>query len=211
MTLTTYVPQAVKQSDLYRQLSRKRRVWALRKQISITKPLNVILGAGTTQFPGWLQTDKELLDVTLPSDWKALFEPDSIDSVLSEHMLEHLSEEEARIALTECYRYLKPGGFFRIAVPDGYRQDSAYVAEVSPPRDGHKTLFNIDSLTALVENVGYKVRPLEYFDAQDRFHAVVWDQQEGFVSRSARFNRDEPFRRDGVYFTSLIVDAHKPS
>ena len=210
-TLAQYVPQALKKSELHRQLSRRRRVWALRKQINITKPLKVILGAGTSQFPSWLQTDKELLDVTSPSDWRALFEPDSIDSALSEHMLEHLSEEEARIALTECYRYLKPGGLFRIAVPDGYRQDSAYVAEVSPPRDGHKTLFNIDSLTALLESVGYKVSPLEYFDAQDRFHAVVWDQQEGFVFRSARFNRDEPFRRDGVYYTSLIVDAHKPS
>jgi len=211
MTSTNYVPQVFRQSGLYRQLSRRRRLRALRKQISITKPLNVILGAGTTQFPNWLQTDKELLDVTSPSDWRALFEPDSIDSVLSEHMLEHLSEEEARITLAECYRYLKPGGLFRIAVPDGYRKDSAYVAEVSPPRDGHKTLFNIDSLTALLENVGYKVTPLEYFDDQDRFHAVVWDQQEGFVSRSARFNRDEPFRRDAVYYTSLIVDAHKPT
>ena len=211
MIPTKFAPQSLKQSVLYKQLSRKRRLWTLRKQLSSANLVRVVLGAGKTSLPGWFHTDKEMLDVTNPGAWRALFEPDSIDSLLSEHMLEHLTEDEARIAVTECYRYLKPGGLFRIAVPDGYRQDPAYVAEVSPPRDGHKTLFNIDSLSALLKSVGYQVRPLEYFDAQDRFHAVVWDEQEGFVFRSVRFNRDEPFRRHGVYFTSLIVDARKPS
>jgi len=210
MLLTKYTPPSLKQSGLYKQLSRRRRVSNLRKQAATARPLKVMLGAGPVRLPGWLQTDKELLDVTSPSDWSALFEPESIDSLLSEHMLEHLTETEARIALTECYRYLKRGGLFRIAVPDGYRRDAAYVAEASPPNDGHQALYNIDTLTALLQSVGFATTPLEYFDAQEQFHAVPWDEKEGLVRRSARFDTQQDFRRGNLFYTSVIVDARKP-
>ena len=127
-------------------------------------------------------------DVTSADDWSILFTPNSIDSLLSEHMLEHLTEDEARTALTECYRYLKPAGLFRLAVPDGFRRDPAYVKEVAPPADGHKVLYTIDSLTALLKSVGFTTTPLEYFDAQEQFHAVAWDQNEGMIMRSVRFD-----------------------
>lgn len=209
MLLTKYAPDSLRQSGLYKQLSRKRRVWNLRKLVSNANPLKVILGAGPTKFPGWLQTDKEILDVTSPSDWSALFEPGSIDSMLSEHMLEHLSEQEGRIALGECYRYLKPGGLFRVAVPDGYRRDPAYVAEASPPNDGHQVLYNIDTLTGALQSVGFTITPLEYFDAQERFHAVVWDEANGLIQRSARFDTQRDFQRGELFYTSVIVDARK--
>jgi len=185
-------------------------VWDLRKQAATAKPLKVMLGAGPVRSPGWLQTDKELLDVTCPSDWSLLFEPESIDSLLSEHMLEHLTEAEARIALTECYRYLKRGGLFRIAVPDGYRRDAAYGAEASPPNDGHQVLYNIDTLTGLLQSVGFATTALEYFDAQEQFHAVPWDEKEGLIQRSARFDTQQDFRRGNLFYTSVIVDARKP-
>jgi len=207
--LLKYAPQSLKESDLFKQLSRKRRQWNLRKQFSHAHPLRVILGAGATRFAGWIQTDKELLDVTSPNDWSALFEPNSIDSLLSEHMLEHLSEDQARMALKECYCYLKPGALFRIAVPDGYRRDPAYVAEASPPKDGHQVLYNIDSLTALLKSVGFMTTPLEYFDAQEQFHALPWDENDGMIQRSARFDTQHDFRRGDLFYTSVIVDARK--
>lgn len=209
MLLTKYAPQSLRQSGLYKQLSRKRRVWNLRKQVSGANPLKVVLGAGPTHFPGWFQTDKEILDVTNPSDWSALFDPESIDSLLSEHMLEHLTEHEARVALTECYRYLKPHGLFRIAVPDGYRRDPAYMAEASPPKDGHQVLYNVDTLTALLQSVGFTTTPLEYFDANEQFHAVLWNESDGMIQRSARFDTQQDFRRGDLFYTSVIVDARK--
>src|SRR5215213_5457782 len=202
-------PQLLRQSSLYKHLSRKRRVWRLRKLVSNAQPLKVVLGAGPTAFPGWFQTDKEILDVTSPRDWRALFEPDAIDVLLSEHMLEHLSEEDARIALGECYRYLKPGGLFRVAVPDGYRRDAAYVAEASPPNDGHQVLYNVDTLTALLQSVGFTTTPLEYFDAQEQFHAAPWDENDGLIQRCARFDKQQKFQRGGLFYTSVIVDARK--
>ena len=209
MILTKYAPQAVKQSSVYHRLMRKRLQWKLRKEVNTASPLRVMLGAGPTRFSGWLHTDKEILDVTSPDDWSILFEPGSIDSLLSEHMLEHLSEAEARTALAECYRYLKPAGLFRLAVPDGYRRDATYVKEVAPPADGHKMLFNIDTLTAVLESVGFTTTALEYFDAQEQFHAIAWDPNDGMIMRSVRFDTQAAFQRDGLFFTSLIIDARK--
>jgi len=209
MRLTKYAPESIRRSGLYKQLSRKRRVWNLRKAASTAKPLKVILGAGPTHYPGWLQTDKELLDVTSPGDWRAVFDPASIDSLLSEHMLEHLSEHDARVTLAECYRYLKASGLFRLAVPDGYRRDPAYVKEASPPNDGHQALYNVDTLTALLESVGFIPTPLEYFDAHEQFHAKPWDEKDGLIQRSVRFDAQQNFRRGELLYTSLIIDARK--
>lgn len=168
-----------------------------------------MLGAGPITFDGWFQTDKELLDVTSPEDWSILFKPESIDYLLSEHMLEHLSEDEGRIAATECYRYLKPGGLFRVAVPDGFRRDAAYVKEAAPPNDGHKVFYNVNTLTALLEGVGFRTTPLEYFDAAEQFHAITWDEKDGMILRSMRFDTQRDFQRDGLFYTSLIIDARK--
>jgi predicted SAM-dependent methyltransferase len=209
MQLKKYAPASLRNSGLYKQLSRKRRVSNLRKLAGAARPLKVVLGAGPTQFPGWFQTDKEILDVTVPADWRALFEPESIDSLLSEHMLEHLSAADARAALTECYRYLKPGGLFRIAVPDGYRTDPDYVKEASPPNDGHQVLYNVDTLTALLQSVGFATTPLEYFDADEQFHTAPWDENEGLIQRSARFDTQKSFQRGDLFYTSVIIDARK--
>lgn len=209
MSLIKYRPQYLQQSALYKQLSRKRRQWKLRKELSNANPLRVVLGAGPNKFPGWFHTDKELLDVTSLNDWDALFVPDSIDSLLSEHMLEHLTADEARVAIAHCHRYLKPGGVFRVAVPDGYRRDPIYVAAAESKSEGHHVVYNIDTLTALLQSAGFETTPLEYFDAQEQFHACAWDHNDGMIQRSLRFDTQQDFRRDNHFYTSLIIDARK--
>lgn len=171
--------------------------------------MNVIVGAGGQVRDGWMATDTGRLDITLPQTWENLFEVSSIDRLLAEHVLEHLDESECRIALTECHRYLKPGGLLRIAVPDGYRKDEAYVAATRPPAYDHKVLFTIDTLVPLLESIGFRVTPLEYFDAQGKLHTHPWDVADGRVSRSARFDKREAFKHGDVFYTSLIVDARK--
>jgi predicted SAM-dependent methyltransferase len=210
MSLIKYRPQYLQQSALYKQLSRKRRQWKLRKELSSANPLRVVLGAGPTHFAGWFHTDKELLDVTSLNDWDALFVPESIDSLLSEHMLEHLTADEARIATSLCFRYLKPGGVFRVAVPDGYRRDPVYAAAASSKDEGHQVVYNVDSLSALLQNAGFATTPLEYFDAEEHFHAFAWDGENGLIQRSARFDSQQEFQRGDLFYTSVIVDARKP-
>jgi predicted SAM-dependent methyltransferase len=194
----------------YKELRRKPHLDRLRRQIISSFPLQVVIGGGQTSYEGWTFTDRDFLDITNPQDWSSLFEPNSIDRLLCEHVLEHLSEPECAIALAECYRYLRPGGLMRVAVPDGYRRDPAYVAEASPPNDGHKVFYNIDTLPALLESVGFSVTPLEYFDESEQFHARSWDESDGLVMRSVRFDHQKDFQRGKLYYTSLIVDARKP-
>ena len=200
---------SVKRVPLYRRLRRRYEVAGLRKRIHKARPLNVVIGGGQTNYEGWIFTDRDILDVTQTADWAQLFDPNSIDRILCEHVVEHLSEAGCRLALTECHRYLKPGALLRLAVPDGYRRDPDYVAEASPPKDGHQVLYNIDSLVPLVESVGFSVTPLEYFDASEQFHAEPWDEKEGLIMRSVRFDTQKDFQRGDLYYTSLIIDARK--
>ena len=204
-----YLKRAILRVPALCKLNRARRVRALRKQMQAAQPLNVVLGAGTTNYEGWFGTHFETLDITSPRDWRNLFAPESIDRLLTEHVLEHLSEDECRAALAECHRYLKPGGLLRIAVPDGYRRDPAYVAEASPPKDGHKVLLTVDTLVPLLESAGFRAQPLEYFDAEENFHAESWNEADGFIKRSVRFDTQEDFKRGELFYTSLIVDARK--
>ncbi len=195
----------------YKGMRRKYEIDRLRRLIAATAPLNVVIGGGQTSYQGWIFTDRDFLDITNPGEWGRLFTPNSIDRLLCEHVLEHLSEADCRIALTESYGYLKPGGLMRIAVPDGNRRDAAYVAEAAPPNAGHQIFFTLETLTPLVEEVGFTVTPLEYFDRDEQFHAVPWDEREGLIMRSARFDTQKEFRRGDLNYTSLIIDAAKPN
>ena len=187
------------------------RLRAVRAEAHAVRPLNVILGAGPVEMPGWIATDSEMLDVRSGRAWSRLFTPGSIDRLLAEHLFEHLSDDECAKAFSECFRYLRPGGLLRVAVPDGNRKDAEYVEEVSPPKDGHQLLFTVDNLIARLARVGFRVTPLEYFDAKEQFHCYPWAEEDGLIRRSARYDTQERFRRGALYYTSLIVDARKPS
>ena len=45
---------------------------------------------------------------------------------------------------------------------------------------------------------------------QREFHCYPWSEEDGFIGRSARYDRQERFKRGALYYTSLIVDARKP-
>lgn len=195
---------------LYGRLSSVFRLLAIRAQVRASHPLNVVLGAGPVNVSGWISTDADILDVTSTRAWRKLFSPNSIDRLMAEHVLEHLSDTECTMALTECFRYLKGGGLLRVAVPDGNRKDREYVEEVSPPKDGHKLLFTVDDLVARLDRIGFEATPLEYFDVSDQFHSHPWAEADGLIRRSVRHDTQERFKRGTLYYTSLIVDARKP-
>jgi predicted SAM-dependent methyltransferase len=212
MPVVNYAPDALKQTTLYRRLSRHRRLRRLQNQIAISRPLNVVIGAGPSAFPGWLETDKDLLNITSPDDWRRLFKPESIDRVLAEHVLEHLNDSECRIALRECYRYLKPGGLFRIAVPDGFHPDPEYVAAVQPGgtgpgADDHKVLYTYQTMIRLLVEDEWEYDLLEYFDERGEFHSKPWDPLDGFLARSE--HTDSRNKERPLSYTSLIVDLRR--
>jgi hypothetical protein len=55
-----------------------------------------------------------LHDLRRPLPWTDA----SVEAIYSSHTLEHLSREEGRAFLAECYRVLTEGGLIRLVVPD---------------------------------------------------------------------------------------------
>jgi Uncharacterized protein conserved in bacteria len=177
-------------------------------------PLRVILGASTVYQQDWVPTDIDELNLLHESDWQNYFAPNSIDTLLAEHVWEHLTLEEGTLGAKHCFYYLKPGGYLRIAVPDGNHPDPEYIEMVRPGGSAdyafdHKMLYTIDSLSALLENVGFRVQPLEYFDASGEFHFEMWQPADGMIHRSSRY--DKRNKEHAYSYTSLIVDAVKPN
>lgn len=174
--------------------------------------LRVIVGASSTAMPGWISTEYPCVDITDPASLNRYFKNGSVSSVLAEHVLEHLTADEATRATRNVFNLLRTGGRWRIAVPDGYHPDPDYIDSVKPNgtgagADDHKVLFNIDTLNRLLVDEGFVVHPLEWFDASGQFQSADWYPQDGIVSRSAK--SDPRNSHKPLSFTSLIVDAVK--
>ena len=187
------------------------KITILKKRFT-NQPINLIIGSGNIYFPDWLSTDKSVLDITNSDEWAFYFKKDSIDKILAEHVFEHLSEVDRTNALKNIFIFLKPAGFLRIAVPDGYFPDQDYINQVKPGgygsgADYHKFLYTCDVLGRIVADFGFKVSFLEYFDVEGKFHYKEWDQKQGMIIRSVRF--DERNQSGEIRYTSLILDAYK--
>jgi predicted SAM-dependent methyltransferase len=175
--------------------------------------LKVIVGSSGTAASGWISTDYPFVDVTKFESLAAAFPIAGVSAFLAEHVFEHLTKDQAHAAFQNFKEFLKPGGYIRIAVPDGNHPDPEYIAYskpggYGPGSDDHKVMYDIRSLTRLFEASGFVVRPLEWFDEEGAFHACNWEPASGFVSRSTRF--DERNRENPTAYTSLIIDAIKP-
>jgi len=175
---------------------------------------NLIIGAAETKIPGWVSTDICDLDVTQESSWDLFLNGKFAERILSEHVWEHLSQDDTIKANLNVFKFLKPGGNYRIAVPDGYNPDPEYINYVKPGGVGagahdHKILYNYKTLGESLMSVGFKVELLEYWDEFGKFKFIDWDITDGKVIRSKRF---DPRNTEGVIkYTSLIIDAKKPN
>ena len=174
------------------------------------EPVKVIIGAGNTQFAGWIASDIPAFDVLDREHWAFFFPPKSIDRMLAEHVFEHLSLAHMGEFLNLARIYLTAEGRVRIAVPDGYHPDPDYVERVRPGGSGyfaddHKVLYTCDLIGDLLEEHGYQYCLLEYFDDAGQFHKHEWHAADGFVGRSAE--HDERNAAGQLKFTSLIVDC----
>jgi len=186
----------------------------LKRLVQSASPLRIVCGASGYVEGGWIRTEVEYLNLLDEEHWRRAFAENSIDAILAEHVWEHLTPEQARTAASNCLRYLRPGGYLRVAVPDGYHPDPAYIEQVGvggsgPGAADHKVLYNCDTLRELLEGVGFQVEMLEYFDSAGQFHSTDWNPAAGKVWRSKRFDKRN---RDGaLHYTSLIADARKPA
>lgn len=135
------------------------------------------LGAGETICRDWLHQDVKIfqgrkhknLDFTINVlRLKKYIKSNSLDAILTSHMLEHLSRDEVKDLLSECHRWLRPGGAIWISVPDlsilfdvakdeGTSEDDRHSAMmlISSPRPGHVSCWFFEDLKRILEMIGF--------------------------------------------------------
>jgi predicted SAM-dependent methyltransferase len=175
--------------------------------------LKVVIGSSGVFEAGWIPTDYQYLNLLNRAHWDKAFQGRRLDGLLAEHVLEHLTAEDGVLALKLVSGYLKSGARIRLAVPDGYSPDRAYIDAVKPGGSGagsddHKVLYNVDSLERVMTDAGFRVERLEYYDAAGHFHKAPWNPADGMVHRS--LEHDERNVGGKIGYTSLILDGFKP-
>jgi predicted SAM-dependent methyltransferase len=186
--------------------------YVLSNSVRNKSSVRIVIGSSGYFDDGWLPTDIEYLNILNNAHWERYFQTNHIDAILAEHVWEHLTLDEGFIAARFCYQYLKPGGYLRIAVPDGYHPSKNYIDQVKvggtgEGADDHKVLFNYLTLTNFLEKAGFEVDLLEYFDLDGKFHFKDWDPNNGKILRSRRF--DDRNKNGSLKYSSLIIDAIK--
>jgi len=176
----------------------------------------VIIGAGNTSYEGWITTQENELNLLNINDYYKLFEKEeSVDAFLAEHVFEHLNYEEGIEAGKNLYKFLKPGGYIRVAVPDvNYKNEWYYhmckpggPGSIDHPAYTHKVFYDYKTLIEVFEKAGFKVDLLEYCDENGRFHFNYWNTEEGIIGRSLRFDTRNNDGKLGM--VSIIIDAYK--
>lgn len=176
----------------------------------------VIIGAGNTTYEGWQVTQEGELDLLNINDYYNLFEEEeSVDAFLAEHVFEHLSYDEGIEAGRNLYKFLKSGGYARIAVPDFNFKNEWYknmckpggTKDVNHPAYSHKVFYDYKTLINVFEEAGFTVDLLEYCDENGRFHFNYWNPEQGIIGRSLRF--DTRNNNGELGMVSIIIDAYK--
>lgn len=178
--------------------------------------MKIILGAGQTRYEGWIAMQECDLNLLSVSDWDKHCSPESVDAMLAEHVWEHLTYEEGIEAAGNCYRYLKPGGYIRCAVSDKnfrnqWYQNMVQIGGPGPldhPAATHKIVYDYETCKRVFESAGFEVSLLEYCDENGDFHFTYWNEADGKIGRSFRFDTRNSMERLGM--VSIILDAKKP-
>ncbi|MDD4297560.1 MAG: hypothetical protein PHC69_11510 [Ruminiclostridium sp.] len=178
--------------------------------------MRVIIGAGNTKYDGWVSTQESELNLLCIEDWNRLFACNSIDALLAEHVWEHMTYEEGIEAAKNCFKYLKHGGYIRCAVPDKnfrneWYQNMVQVGGPGPadhPAVSHKIIYDYESFKKVFESAGFDVSLLEYCNEYGDFSYTYWNEMDGKIGRSFRFDTRNSAHKLGM--VSLIIDAKKP-
>ena len=187
-----------------------------RQAFLATPTPRLVIGAARRFDPDWIPSEQCYLDLLKPEQWTSFMAPSSVDAMLAEHVWEHLTPAEGLAAARVCYHHLKPGGYLRLAVPDGYNPDPVYHEWVrvggegqGQRGNGHKVLYTYHTITDLLEQAGFQIKLYEYFTEAGDFRYHHWDRAGGTIRRSLRY---DPRNQHGqLGFTSIVLDAVKPT
>ncbi|MDJ0795457.1 MAG: methyltransferase domain-containing protein [Calothrix sp. MO_167.B12] len=148
-------------------------------------------------------------------------EQNSCCGVYASHVLEHLSLEDFRLALSNTYKILKPDGILRIVVPDLEAITSSYLSSESPNAaieflnaTGLGICNRPKGLGAVIQTILGNGGHLWMWDYKSLQHEL---ETQGFVEiRRAEFNDSVDSNFSDVeeldrFVNSVAVECKKPS
>ena len=184
----------------------------LRRQIESNDRIRLALGSNSHCTDGWIAAGCDQFDLVDPASWSCYFQKSSVDAILAENVWEHLSKTEGKTAARNCFQFLRPGGYLRVAVPDEFhpsQQRQSQLQHGGGRRSASScVLYNHHSFAEAFVSLGFRVRLIEFFDQEGNFHSNQWDVSKGLVQRTLLF--DERNIAQPLAYTSLVLDAVKP-
>ncbi len=97
--------------------------------------------------------------------------PQSAEAVYCSHVLEHMTLEEFRVTIRNIFSYLRPGGTFRLVLPDLEQLIKSYVDDPSPEASSHFMRQSYLGEASLAR--GLKAMPTALFGRSR--HLWMWD------------------------------------
>ena len=154
----------------------------------------------------------------------------SVDIYQSEDVFEHIEYDKLKDVINEIYRVLKPGGLFRLSIPD-YRCDILY--NRSEKNDDNKIIFDkggggdydyenkkvingghvwfpkYELVKSLLDKTSFeqnKINFLHYYDINNNSINKVIDYSKGYIIRTPDNDKmvNYPYRT-----MSIVVDCYK--
>lgn len=177
--------------------------------------MKIIIGAGATSYDGWISTQESELNLLDRRDFERMFSTKKPTAFLAEHVWEHMTLEQGIAAAKNCYDFLADGGYIRAAVPDRNFRNEWYQNMVKVGGNGdpnhpaftHKIVYDYKLFREVFESAGFVVDLLEYCDDNGDFHYKYWNESDGMIGRSLRFDTRNSLEKLGM--VSIIIDAKK--
>jgi predicted SAM-dependent methyltransferase len=126
-------------------------------------PIKLNVGCGTDYKDGWINIDNnsdnniEKLDLNWDLRNPLPFSDDSVDFIFNEHLIEHLTVNEAQVVIKDLVRILKPGGVLRIAMPDLAEAVDQYI-NLPLSKDPTIKRFKLDFIKTRAERINMSFR-----------------------------------------------------
>lgn len=110
----------------------------------------------------------------------------SVDRILAEDFLEHVTVDEIKRIILECFRLLKPGGFLRIGVPDyNNPKDRAYRTLGKDQRiPVHVTLPDFCLMKKIITDTPFQRHTFYHYWDGDVFVFHKIDYSRGMIKRT---------------------------
>lgn len=189
----------------------------------MTEAVRLNIGAGSTVIPGWTAIDRKLGTEAFPLPYP----DDSVDEIRASHILEHFTFRDAREAMKEWFRVLKPGGRIRVAVPDvdkaaawPDKQERLFflMGGQTDENDIHRSAYDASRLESLMDSVGLKwIEPWASSNTDTASHPVSLNRvgvkpvavpdPPPLTKSAITVNSDQAVIRCGAYMTLPRYEA----